>query len=129
MDFAEELLPAAAVPGRKRKTSEKAKGTKKVKKIKTKQAKAKKPKKSSAKKTQTNGEEKGSSTRMLKKEEREQLVKKIDKTKVICQVHQVIPETLVTHLFPKRLLYWQLIKDSTEFKSFILKAIDRFFYY
>lgn len=130
LDTAEE--PAAAVSGRKRKTSDKCKSTKKVKKTK-----AKKPKKTKARRTTStkakqkktaNSEDQESkqTTRLLKIDEREELVKKIDKNDVVSHVYKVVPDGLVSHLFPERLLLWEQIKDSKEFKTFLLMSIDHF---
>ena len=41
-------------------------------------------------------------------------------------VCKVVPDSLVSHLFPKRLLLWKSIKDSKELKTFILSAIKKF---
>lgn len=41
-------------------------------------------------------------------------------------VCQVVQDSLVSHLFPKRLHLWKSIKDSKELKAFILSAFKKF---
>ena len=41
-------------------------------------------------------------------------------------IHKTVPGSLVSGLFPERLVLWESIRDTTELKSFIHSAIDTF---
>ena len=74
------------------------------------------------------GQESKQKVRLLKQHERHQLVKAINKSEIMSQVFKVVPVSLVSNLFPKRLLLWHSIKDSKELATFTLTAIDHYLF-
>ena len=63
--------------------------------------------------------------RLLKAQERSQ-IQDIDRERVVSHIHTTVSSSLVPGLFPERLVFWEIIRDTVGLKKFIHSAIDKF---
>ena len=64
--------------------------------------------------------------RLLKKAQERSQIQDIDRERVVSHIHTTVSSSLVPGLFPERLVFWEMIRDTVELKNFIHSAIDKF---
>ena len=64
--------------------------------------------------------------RLLRKDERTALVQDIDKAMIIVNVMKSVPTSLVSSLFPERIILWNSISNTEELNNFIEHMIEEY---